>query len=435
MHHLPNPNKKVGKYTFHSSSVLGSGAYSNVYLGEDDETGERVAIKVIDQRSITDQYMLDTLNSEIAILKSLDHPNIVHLFDVVTTANNIYIIQEFCDGGTLDQLLKKQHRLSERDAIFVMKDLINGFSELMSKNIVHRDLKPANIFINGGRFKIGDFGFAKKIDNIEQNLMNSTVGTPLYMSPQCLELRWYSAKNDIYSLGVIFFKLLFGRTPWPSNTRDELLLNMSKTPLIIPNLKEVSNEAKKFLLRALQYEEKNRIDWDELKDHSLFKKQELTLLEEDMRKLEDVKKKKEEMLRAQEFIQNKENKENNKENRIGGALVYGGKKNMLTLHKLLIEKAANLSLFLENLELKNQLDEKIAYFLQRIVVAFCEDAIKNCEDAEIRMEMQGLKTEYSDKMSQFPKNERNFLTDKHYNSNLYLFTKNAGRNNKIIKMY
>lgn len=420
MHNLPSPNKKVGNYTFHSSSILGSGAYSTVYLGEDELTRQRVAIKVIDQRSITDQYMLDTLNSEIAILKSLDHPNIVHLFDVVTTANNIYIIQEFCDGGTLDQLLKKQHRLSERDAICVMVDLINGFSELMSKNIVHRDLKPANIFINGGRFKIGDFGFAKKINSVEQNLMNSTVGTPLYMSPQCLELRWYSAKNDIYSLGVIFFKLLFGRTPWPSNTREELLINMSKTPLIIPNVKEVSNESKNFLLRALQYDEKHRIDWDELKEHTLFKKQEQKLLEEEKRRIEEERKKKEEMLQLQNFIQNKENKENkenNKEIEMGGASVYGGKKHMLTLHKMIVEKAGNLSLFLENLELKNQLNEKVAFLLHRIVVVFCEDVIKNCEDAEIRNEMHVLKSEYSDKISQFPKNERNFLTNKHFNSN------------------
>ena len=143
-------------------------------------------------------------------------------------------------------------------AIFVMKDLLHGFKEILKQNIVHRDIKPANIFVSDGRFKIGDFGFAKKVDDLDEKMMKSIVGTPLYMSPECLENKLYSSKNDVYSLGIIFFKLLYGRTPWPSRTRIELMQNMRTNPLIIPNEESITMGKKQFLLQALQYSENEK---------------------------------------------------------------------------------------------------------------------------------------------------------------------------------
>lgn len=264
------PNKKVGNYTFNIQSVLGSGSYSTVYLGQHEETKQQVAIKVVTRQSLTDSYMFETLESEIVILKHLDHPNIVRLYDVLNTANNVYIITEYCKDGTLDELLKREKHLPEAQAINVMRDLLYGFREILKHNIVHRDIKPANIFIHEGRFKIGDFGFAKKVEDLDQQLMKSIVGTPLYMSPECLQNRNYSSKNDVYSLGIIFFKLLYGRTPWPSRTRLELLENMSSSPLIIPQEEAISIEARQFLMKALQYREHERINWQEIYDHSMF---------------------------------------------------------------------------------------------------------------------------------------------------------------------
>lgn len=264
------PNKKVGNYTFNSQKLLGSGSYSTVYLGVNEDTQETVAIKVIDRRSIADEYMYETLLSEIEILKNLDHPNILKLHDVLNTVNNIYIITEYCNGGTLDELLKKEKTIPEDRALLIMKDLLCGYQEILKHNIVHRDIKPANIFINEGKYKIGDFGFAKKVGNLSDPLMKSIVGTPLYMSPECLENKYYSSKNDVYSLGIILFKLLFGRTPWPSRTRVELINNMYSSPLIIPNDEQISMQTKQFLVKALQYRELERIDWGEIYENPIF---------------------------------------------------------------------------------------------------------------------------------------------------------------------
>ena len=281
------PNKKVGIYSFNNQNILGSGSYSTVYIGKNDDTQQIVAIKVITRQSLTDTYMFDTLVSEIEILKHLDHPNIVRLYDVLSTANNIYIITEYCNGGTLDELLKREKRLPENQAIEVMKDLLHGFREILGHSIVHRDIKPANIFIHEGRYKIGDFGFAKKVDDLDEKLMKSIVGTPLYMSPECLENRNYSSKNDVYSLGVIFYKLLYGRTPWPSKTRVELMKNMYSSPLIIPNEDSISMVSKQFLQKALQYRELERINWQEIYDYPIFKEKEVIPIKNDDIKIEE----------------------------------------------------------------------------------------------------------------------------------------------------
>lgn len=267
------PNKKVGDYTFHNANVLGEGSYSTVYLGQHEESKHPVAIKVIARKSLVDNYMYETLASEIEILKKLDHPNIVRLYDVLNTSNNVYIITEYCNGGTLDELLRKEKKLNESQAIFVMKDLLNGFQEILKHNIVHRDIKPANVFVSDGRFKIGDFGFAKKVDDLNEPMMKSIVGTPLYMSPECLENKLYSSKNDVYSLGIIFFKLLYGRTPWPSKTRAELMQNMRASPLMIPDEESISIASKQFLLLSLRYKEFERINWQDIYEYPLFKEE------------------------------------------------------------------------------------------------------------------------------------------------------------------
>lgn len=301
--------KKVGNYSFETQKFLGSGSYSTVYLGQNDQTSEPVAIKVINRQSITDNYMYETLKSEVNILKNLNHQNIVKLYDVLDTVNNIYIITEYCNGGTLDELLKKHKRFTEEDALFIMKDLLSGFKEILKHNIVHRDIKPANIFIHEGRFKIGDFGFAKRVDDLDEKLMKSIVGTPLYMSPECLENKYYSSKNDVYSLGIIMYKLLYGRTPWPSCTRNELINNMYLSPLIIPNDSAISKQTTDFLIQALQYRELERINWNEIYDCSLFKE---SSVDEKNVQVEPESKKKDEEDTAMkneevEIIENKEN--------------------------------------------------------------------------------------------------------------------------------
>lgn len=98
-----------------------------------------------------------------------------------------------------------------------MKDVLNGYRYLAEKGIVHRDIKPANIFIKGSRYKIADFGFAKYLTELRHK-ESYNVGTPLYMPPEALIHNCYSMQSDIFSLGVMFYELFHGVTPWESRT-------------------------------------------------------------------------------------------------------------------------------------------------------------------------------------------------------------------------
>lgn len=95
-----------------------------------------------------------------------------------------------------------------------MRQLLSGFCELVKQKIIHRDLKPANILIHEGVYKIGDFGFAKYVDNFGTQMLKSCVGSPIYMAPQILQRTQYTTKCDIWSLGIIFFQMIHGYPPW-----------------------------------------------------------------------------------------------------------------------------------------------------------------------------------------------------------------------------
>lgn len=101
-------------------------------------------------------------------------------------------------------------------------------------NVVHRDIKPANILYNKGVYKLADFGMAKYLQTCEQNMLKSHVGTPYYMAPQILERKSYTKKCDVWSLGVIFYELIFGRLPWEGKDEKALLTNILSQKIRFP---------------------------------------------------------------------------------------------------------------------------------------------------------------------------------------------------------
>lgn len=156
--------------------------------------------------------------AEIEVLKSLKHSqNVIELFDVYNTKNNTYIVTELCEGGDLAKKIQQKKTLPENEAVEIMKQIITGYSNLYRHSIIHRDLKPANIFIREGDVKIADFGFAMKSTD-GRKYCTYNVGSPIYMPPEALNENKYSYKSDIWALGVIFYEMLTGRTPWKAKT-------------------------------------------------------------------------------------------------------------------------------------------------------------------------------------------------------------------------
>ena len=212
--------KVLGNYSYNTRDCLGEGVFGKVFEGQHRDTGERVAIKQVDINSYShDKYLETSIFFEIFLLKNLSHPNIISLKDVLSTKNSLYIITEFCKHGDLKELLKRK-RFKEEEAFEVIGQIVNGFSLLVKEHIIHRDLKPANIMIHEGVYKIGDFGFAKYVDDRGKQMLKSWVGSPIYMAPQVLEHSHYSTKADIWSIGIISYEILFGSPPWKA--RNEI---------------------------------------------------------------------------------------------------------------------------------------------------------------------------------------------------------------------
>ena len=264
------PEKKVDHYCFNYQALLGQGSFSRVYAGFDEYNGTIVAIKTVNKSLLLDDYLCKALQEEIDIMKKLKHPNLVRFYNLVNTINNAYVITEYCNSGDLSQVLSLKKCLSEPEAILVMSDILKGMKELVKNKIIHRDLKPANIFIHDGIFKIGDFGFAKQLHDRSDRAFNPIVGSPYYMPPQYLQNGTYSIKHDIWSLGVMFYEILYGDTPWPSKDRDNLIKNICTKPLNFSKNFDVSYESKKFISQCLEVNEDRRISWEEIFKSELF---------------------------------------------------------------------------------------------------------------------------------------------------------------------
>lgn len=246
---------------------MGQGSYAAVYLGRAIDGGEPVAVKVIDKKIFSNAYNVKNIQSEIDIMKKVSHENIVRLHDIYQTANNMYIVTELCPDGDLLRLLQKRKRLPEQQAKAYLRDIMAGAKYLHKNGIIHRDLKPANILLKAGSCKLSDFGFAKSLA-AEETVMKSIVGTPLYMSPQILKKAKYTAKSDLWSIGLIYYEMLHGRTPWPANNEIELINGIYHKKILFAT--GVSDESKDFIRRCLEIYEEDRISWEEAFNHKLL---------------------------------------------------------------------------------------------------------------------------------------------------------------------
>lgn len=123
---------------------------------------------------------------------------------MLKTTNNFYFIYEYCNGKTLEVLLRQEGKLEESKALKIFKQLLEAFKILNKYNIMHRDLKPDNIFFHNGNLKLGDFGFCKTLGR-QDDMASTMLGSPIFMAPEVLRGEIYTSKADIWSLGVVLF--------------------------------------------------------------------------------------------------------------------------------------------------------------------------------------------------------------------------------------
>ena len=249
---------------------IGTSQYGKVFKALDTKTGEIVAIKVIPLEKFINVPKLEEFTAnEIKTLGRINNPNVIKFIEMLKTTNNMYLVYEFCESGTLEQQLIKRTCLSESEALKILKQLLNAFKALYKENILHRYLKPSNILINKDCIKITDFGFCKRVTN--PNELNLTmVGSPIYMAPEVLKGLAYTIKAEIWSLGVILYEMLFGICPYEDRTLAGLIEQIeTKSYYINKDINNITLNTENLLKKLLVKDSKARIDWNELLNYPL----------------------------------------------------------------------------------------------------------------------------------------------------------------------
>lgn len=202
------------------SSCIGRGAYGEVRKCLNKETKALRAVKIINKKYLEDDEKKKLLG-EISILKQMDHPNILKLYEFFQDPKRYFLVTELCTGGELFEKISQEQQFSERDAANIIKQVLSAINYCHSRNIVHRDLKPENLLLDktaeNPRVTIIDFGTSGVFDPNKK--MSQKYGTPYYIAPEVLK-KSYNQKCDLWSCGVILYILLCGYPPF-NGSKDE----------------------------------------------------------------------------------------------------------------------------------------------------------------------------------------------------------------------
>ena len=269
---------------------LGKGSFGEVYLTKKEKNSKLFATKRIPCSKLSSKDFKKYLDNEIKIMRKLQHENIIKFQDCYQTENNIYIIMEYINGGSLSEFLSKYklkhgHPFPQKMIQHFVKQIVQGLIYIHSKGIIHRDIKLENILIKFpfdntsidennytlSKVKIIDFGLAT-----EAQLAKSIVGSPIYMDPNILKkydksggiekFKLYDKKADIWSLGAVTYEMLTGENIFKASNLPELLNKVKKGDYYL-EVKSLSNEILSFLNGMLQNDPKKRKSALELSKH------------------------------------------------------------------------------------------------------------------------------------------------------------------------
>ena len=252
---------------------LGKGGYGKVYEVKNIKTGEIRACKHLSKLNIKN---LEKFRREIEILKKMDHPNIIKLYEVYESERSLYLIMEECKGGEIFdriiQHIQEKKMYSEKDAAIIFEQVMSCIAYCHNRNICHRDLKPENLlYLNAGdekdnRIKVIDFGLSQACDRLK-----TKVGTAYYVSPEILSGN-YTHLCDIWSAGVILYILLSGDPPFNGANDNEIYTKIAQMKFSFPERKwkNISNDAKDLLCHMI-VPENERYTAEQVLAHPWFK--------------------------------------------------------------------------------------------------------------------------------------------------------------------
>ncbi|CAD8067384.1 unnamed protein product [Paramecium primaurelia] len=255
--------------------LLGRGGFSEVYKGYDLKELKYVACKI---HQLNPDWSVNSKSNyvkhatrEYKVHRELLHPNIVKLYDSVEIDMNTFCtVLEYCDGCDLSIYIKRYKQFQEKEAKLIIQQILNAIKYIHQSNIIHYDIKPQNILFHQNEIKLSDFGLCKVVDNdkSKMELTSQGVGTYWYLPPECFytgdQPPNISNKVDIWSLGVIFYEMLYGMKPFGQGYSQETILKekiiLKSECVNFPTKPIISNECKDFIKGCLNYSQAERFD-------------------------------------------------------------------------------------------------------------------------------------------------------------------------------
>ncbi|KAF2765982.1 kinase-like protein [Teratosphaeria nubilosa] len=294
------PDEVIGD--FRRGKEIGKGSFATVYMAQHRKKKSLAAVKAVQMAKLT-KKLKENLETEISILKSLQHPHIVALFACIETPMYIYLVMEYCQLSDLAQFMKKRHHLAElheTEGIFkrypnppsgglhevlsrhFLKQIASALQYLRSRNLIHRDIKPQNLLLNPApaamaqldpekvplaasehslvpsvgvdtlpMLKVADFGFARHLPST--SMAETLCGSPLYMAPEILRYEKYDARADLWSTGTVLHEMVVGKPPFRASNHVELLRRIEKAndQIIFDNKTMTISRGMKDVIRKL----------------------------------------------------------------------------------------------------------------------------------------------------------------------------------------
>lgn len=267
--------KKIGEYVV--LKKLGEGSAAKVYLAQHEKTEQLIAMKRIRIDKVAENKMTQkNFKCELYIMHKIRHPNVMHCQEFYESDNHYYILMEYCNKGTLEHLRgMRRPNISEEECMNYMFQIKEGFKALKEYKVIHRDVKLENLLLHDGLLKISDFGVAKLG---KERTKTRLVGTILTMAPELMQIcdideenPNYCSKVDLWSIGVVYYEILFRDTPFFGLTVGHNIAKMKKfSGVNLPIPKYISPEIEDLLRNLLMFDPLNRISWEDFFHHPAF---------------------------------------------------------------------------------------------------------------------------------------------------------------------
>lgn len=238
---------------------IGSGGMAGVYLARDERLGREVAVKLTDPVLDVGGRSTAMIEQEARRVARLNHPNIVQVHDVGTTDGDAYIVMELVQGRGLDEVIREDGPLSERESTRIVTEVCRGLAAAHAVGIVHQDIKPSNLLMDDtGRARIADFGVARAHDG-DTLTAEQPFGSAPYVAPEQIEGRRTDARSDLYSLGIVLYEMLTSRRPFQGDSiAATVMQRLHRAPEPPSRWADISPEVEAVVMRAVSRDPEDR---------------------------------------------------------------------------------------------------------------------------------------------------------------------------------